>query len=1388
MIGYNNVAGPAAASWQEEERTEYIPAAQTDEQYACPSPEQYNHHHQQQQQQQSPFSVASLDGQGFARPWSAAAAVQGDDTEPYRHSPGAGDELVCTAADAAQYEQELEYEEAPEQDTADDPYVQPEQPSSQEQYNQDDAGSEPEEDANTVEGDAGDKLLCEGSAAPADEADSAAIQDAASAVDESSAPAGYPTQQHSYQHPLYTAGSAAGDGDHAAEELPREQQHMYDLPGNAAAEDGDPQAAVEDDGEEGHAAAVDPAVATRADAGASSNEESLLHDAEQQQVEHTEHNVLSQQQQRQQQEQQAAYAEVHQLVFGQHPAAGESQMLPMQPQLPSQLQQQHQRSIDTACSLSAAAETCGDAAHGQWMELPCMQLLPAAAGVEAGRPDVLSAGSVSPAAATTADAAAGDAPDGVAPTTLAAAADDGDGDGDGELPHMEGAVHPGTAHTDAEVEGVAEGVAALSIGEDPQQQQQQQHGSMLAANAAAVEEQEVDDNMEAGSQQHEQQQQLLPPQQQGTGSEASAPAADEEVDNEVFAHPNEQQQPEQQQQQQQQQGIKPEALAAAGQEELGVDDDGFVYQDDGEGSSCCSTPPAPAAAAAAAAAVPHCVLPPAPLPAAETAGRVSGSSAMVAAVPAEVAAGSCTAAAAVQSAALGLRSLSLNRKISRSGGGSTGGGVYSGHQQQQQLHQQQQELWQPAESITGWQTKEEQGQPDSSEYAAEHTAGYGQHPGVIAAGAAAAAAKRRSSSGGISSAGIVAQQQQQQQQQQRSHQRSDRPVHSRNRPAGASSPLLDAAKAYRFGCQMPGSSCISSALVPSDTHSSASHHSAAASAYIPVHASGSGPSGRSLSAGRVMVAARLRPGSAPCRQSLSPPAAAAAKVSLLSSTGSSTSRAWVPGGATATQQQLLQVYCGQQQQQQQPGVASPRGSTSLRPVGIHLVGRVGSGGWGASAIAAAAAGGGSAMRPRTASPVRRPAWQQLSAGCSSTHTASAAAAGGADILRDGGVLHAAQQQQQQVVRPRPGSADAMRFKAYGSGMLQGVRPGSSSRCGNRSKRDLRVYSSSSNASNLPWQEQLQQLAEGDRNEADNEGGVECCCDGQLVAAWVGDSRQGQQQQPAWDDSPIPMNVPNSMPIADSTQGAGQQLAARASGRCASASHAYGFATGSRAAAAGRPRSAAAAAALQQQEPAWESATATAAAGGSSGTNVYLTETLQKLKQANSCCRKLGLALQYALAPCSKPRWQLQHIAVEVWQSCEQQQQQQQQQQGEAWQLKSSLTLGQFNRQLEKLLAKVAAAAAAAVPQAGAAAADGAAEYAGLNHKGSSNCSSLFSSPAGSRPGSPSRTRPGSASNHCARPGTAAHSSHQLSQPGGWCNPSGLAAIAIPEAVCRTTAG
>jgi hypothetical protein len=306
----------------------------------------------------------------------------------------------------------------------------------------------------------------------------------------------------------------------------------------------------------------------------------------------------------------------------------------------------------------------------------------------------------------------------------------------------------------------------------------------------------------------------------------------------------------------------------------------------------------------------------------------------------------------------------------------------------------------------------------------------------------------------------------------------------------------------------------------------------------------------------------------------------------------------------------------------------------------------------------------------------------------------------------------------------------------------------------------------------------------------------------MLGGCVGDSRQGQQQQqqqPAWDDSPIPMNVPNSMPIADSTQGAGLQLAARASGRCTSASHAYGFAAGSGAAAAGRPWSAAAAAAMQQQEPVWESAAA-AAGGSSSGTNVYLTETLQKLKQANSCCRKLGLARQYAMAQCSKPRWQLQHIAVEVWQPCEQQQQQQQQREGEAWQLKSSLILGQFNRQLDKLLAKVAAAAA--VPQAGAAAAVGAAPYAGLNRGCSSNCSSLFSSPAGSRPGSPSCTRPGSAGtrtgsatnlNYCGRPGSAANavcsdrpSSPIRQQPGSWCKSRGVVALAIPEAVCRTS--
>jgi hypothetical protein len=205
----------------------------------------------------------------------------------------------------------------------------------------------------------------------------------------------------------------------------------------------------------------------------------------------------------------------------------------------------------------------------------------------------------------------------------------------------------------------------------------------------------------------------------------------------------------------------------------------------------------------------------------------------------------------------------------------------------------------------------------------------------------------------------------------------------------------------------------------------------------------------------------------------------------------------------------------------------------------------------------------------------------------------------------------------------------------------------------------------------------------------------------------------------------------------------------------------------------------------QREVAWEFAAAGGGGSSSSSTSVYLTETLQKLKQANSCCRKLGLGRQYALAPCSKPRWQLQHIAVEVWQCCPEQQQgqeQQQDQQGDTsgqWQLNSSLTLAQFNRQLDKLLAKVASTATAAQ-------APPAAAYTG---GGGSNCSSLFSSPAGSRPCSPARTRPGSATATCSsmRTGTAAHSAHAAGQfggaPDGWFSPD---AIAIPEGGCRTS--
>uniref|UniRef100_A0A383VCA2 Uncharacterized protein n=1 Tax=Tetradesmus obliquus TaxID=3088 RepID=A0A383VCA2_TETOB len=1291
-----DTSGPAKPSLIEDERTEYVPAAKPAEHWLCVPPGQQ----QQQQQQQhfdSPFSAASLDGPGFARPWSAAGPGHGELAAPAGNSEDAGEETAWEAAEAAAQQGSC-YDPMSEQDVDAEGYEDAEQQLSEEQY---------EFDADTQEDEAEDEQ-----------------EDEEQLLDEESAAVAHAEQQLSggeYEDEAAPHAEAAEDAGASAHELldpadreavdeeqQQQQQQLQLQPGCC-----EPAVHAE---EQELAAGGSPA------GDAVRQHQQLLSRAIRAEGDADVPTRLRQQQQQQQQELAnltcSAPEEVHAAeaagICDEKAAAGDGsqgcaqqqqQQQPLDGDLEPayaqdlvaeasqeqeqqadfvdqsgcwQEQQQEQSVLSKQCSseaidsLNQAAGIGGGDAPLQWKELPAVQPLLAAA------------------ASAAAEAAASSVVGDTLPDAPAEAAYE---------------ALPAAAHHNALQEAAAPAASAARHGVSCSHLLYQVK-SRGCASFLAMDPPPAAAGTSASSQQHEQQWQ----QQQLEGGAVLDDGGDcadlvEEVNDDADVNAD-------------------------------GEDDGFVYQDDGEDSSCCSTPPG-VPAAAVPAPVPAAAPAAAP-PALEAKVRVSISSPVSSVAPTAVPA-SLPAGAAGHSTALGLRSLPL-RGSSRSSADGCSGQLQPPQQQQQQ--QQQQQLWQPAEGITGWQT-DEQGWPSGSGAPASAAAGYCQPIAPVTQ----AAVGRRSSSGGMNASGSPPQQQQQQQQ--HCHLRGNRPVHSRARPAGASSPLLEAAREWK----------------------------ASESIVAPVQTPG-----RSLSAGRVVAGSRVRPGSAPCRQSLT--LSPAAKASLLSSTRCSTSRAWVPGGARATQQHLLQVY-GQQQQQQ--GLASPRGA--LRPVGMQA--RCGSSSWGAFAAAAAAnagvtqgvEGARNACRPRTASPVRRPPWQQLSAGCSS----ASAADGAATSRRAGGMLSAEQQQQQQqACRPRPCSAGAMRSNAFGSALLQSSRPGSSS----NGRRDLRAgMNSGSSVGHLPWrQQQLQQLAEGDVDGVDSDAGVECWCDGQFVGGLAKDSRQRQQR--AWDDSPIPLNVPNSMPLADSTQDAGQQLAARANGRCVSASRAYGYAAGSGLAAADRPHSAGAGAA----DASWE----VAAAGGagssnangsssssSSSTSVYLTETLQKLKQANSCCRKLGLGRQYALAPISKPRWQLQHIALDMWQCCAQQQQEQEQQseQADSWQLRSSLTLGQFSRQLDKLQAKVDATAAAAASQAAAGAGSGtAAAYVG---GGSSNCSSLFSSPAGSRPGSPARTRPGSAGaaqigsgSSSMRPSSAVHCAGQV---GGWLNP---AAVAIPEGGCR----
>lgn len=131
-----------------------------------------------------------------------------------------------------------------------------------------------------------------------------------------------------------------------------------------------------------------------------------------------------------------------------------------------------------------------------------------------------------------------------------------------------------------------------------------------------------------------------------------------------------------------------------------------------------------------------------------------------------------------------------------------------------------------------------------------------------------------------------------------------------------------------------------------------------------------------------------------------------------------------------------------------------------------------------------------------------------------------------------------------------------------------------------------------------------------------------------------------------------------------------------------------------------------------------SSSAAGCVGGTGCASVYLLDVLQQVRHANSICRQLRLSTQYRLAQGSsrKDRWQLEQIAIELWEltgdnSSTQGRQLQQQgwesgpmggpgsADGQAagaagqWQLRKRLSLPQFTVHISRLKGCAAAPAA-----------------------------------------------------------------------------------------------
>lgn len=476
---------------------------------------------------------------------------------------------------------------------------------------------------------------------------------------------------------------------------------------------------------------------------------------------------------------------------------------------------------------------------------------------------------------------------------------------------------------------------------------------------------------------------------------------------------------------------------------------------------------------------------------------------------------------------------------------------------------------------------------------------------------------------------------------------SNRPIHSKTRPAASPSPV--------FMARFSGSSATAGGLAPAG----------------------------------YMAGPRLRPESAPARRALSStsrhvfgPQGLVRGCSKL---------VWVPGGATATEQHLVDVNA---QQTTTWGCSSITSSMQLpsRPHTSHGIG---------------------SNRNAVVSPSRRPAWVQPTGVALRTGSAAWSSSGGSKAaLRPASAERAAWgpagphtglQQQQQKMRAaatnRPSSAELYGHK-HALQDSNAKRPNSSKPSG--SCQQQRAVSVSSMGRTHAYDE-IASLEQAYGFEPRHTAASGDACS----SSW----QQQQQQrrvgaQPGavpWDESPIPLNIPNSMPIAAATQSYEVLLAAKANAQ--GAGHPALCPTA-------RPRTAGSAGsgAICRDAPGFSPRTlkGNAAAAGTgvyssaiAGSNVYLVDVLQRIRQANNICRKLGVAKQYRLGKGSTLTWQQQQILVEMWVLSQdhpaeyehaeaehvQFEQVEQQQEQHGWQLRDCLTLEQFNSQFDRLAAR-----------------------------------------------------------------------------------------------------